>query len=49
MKRLFPDLPATELFPGVVEVIGHLDLLEDDGRVDVVRDDEDGVRKSRLA
>ena len=51
MKRLFPDLPATEMFPGMSEVVGHLDLLEDEGRVDVVRDgdEEEGVRRYRLA
>lgn len=34
-KRLFPDLPATEMFPGMSEVIGHLDLLEEERRVDI--------------
>jgi glyoxylase-like metal-dependent hydrolase (beta-lactamase superfamily II) len=47
MKRLFPDLPATEMFPGMSEVIGHLDLLEDEDRVDV--ETVDGVRRYRLA
>lgn len=46
MIELFPDLPATEMFPGMSEVIGHLDLLEDEGEVDVIR--EDGVRQYRL-
>lgn len=35
MRELFPDLPVTEMFPGMSEVVGHLDLLEDDGRVTV--------------
>jgi glyoxylase-like metal-dependent hydrolase (beta-lactamase superfamily II) len=43
MLEMFPDLPATETFPGMSEVIGHLDLLEDEGRVDIM--EEDGVRK----
>jgi hypothetical protein len=29
MGELLPDLPATEAFPGMSEVISHLDLLED--------------------
>lgn len=33
MRELFPDLPATEMFSGMSEVVGHLDLLEDDNRV----------------
>lgn len=33
MRTLFPNLPATELFPGMSEVIGHLDLLTDEARV----------------
>ena len=47
MKRLFPDLPATEMFPGMSEVIGHLDLLEDAGRVAV--ETVEGVRRYRFA
>jgi glyoxylase-like metal-dependent hydrolase (beta-lactamase superfamily II) len=35
MHELFPDLPAAEMFPGMSEVIGHLDLLEDEGRVEI--------------
>jgi glyoxylase-like metal-dependent hydrolase (beta-lactamase superfamily II) len=33
VQEMFPDLPATEMFPGMSEIIGHLDLLEDEGRV----------------
>ncbi|WP_265112100.1 MBL fold metallo-hydrolase [Halosolutus halophilus] len=33
MNELFPDLPVTEVFPGMSEIIGHLDLLEDEGAV----------------
>lgn len=40
MKDMFPDLSETELFPGMSEVIGHLDLLEDENRV--VRSETDG-------
>ena len=47
MKQLFPDLPVTEMFPGMSEVIGHLDLLEDEGRVETT--ERDGVRRYRLA
>ncbi|WP_255151367.1 MBL fold metallo-hydrolase [Halorarius halobius] len=46
MGELFPDLPATEVFPGMSEIIGHLDLLEDEGRVDVT--ETDGVRRYAL-
>ncbi|MCU4753084.1 MBL fold metallo-hydrolase [Halobacteria archaeon AArc-curdl1] len=34
MNREFPDLPATETFAGMSEIIGHLDVLEDAGRVE---------------
>jgi glyoxylase-like metal-dependent hydrolase (beta-lactamase superfamily II) len=40
MQELFPDLPATEVVPGISEVIGHLDLLEDDSRVEIVEMDD---------
>lgn len=40
MGELFPDLPATELYPGMSEIIGHLDLLEDDRRVSTTTDAE---------
>jgi glyoxylase-like metal-dependent hydrolase (beta-lactamase superfamily II) len=39
MQEIFPDLPATEAFPGISEVLGHLDLLEDDGRVAITHVD----------
>ncbi|MFC4540376.1 MBL fold metallo-hydrolase [Halosolutus amylolyticus] len=43
MKEMFPDLPATEMFPGMSEVIGHLDLLEDENRV-VISEVDDVTR-----
>jgi glyoxylase-like metal-dependent hydrolase (beta-lactamase superfamily II) len=43
MEELFGDLPATELFPGMSEAIGHLDVLEDRGRVRTT-DDGDAIR-----
>ncbi|WP_319004380.1 MBL fold metallo-hydrolase [Natrinema amylolyticum] len=43
MKDMFPDLPATEMFPGMSEVIGHLDLLEDENQV--VHSETDGIIK----
>lgn len=46
MKEMFPDLPATEMFPGMSEVIGHLDLLEDENRV--VISESDGVKRYEL-
>lgn len=46
MEEMFPDLPATEVFPGMSEVIGHLDLLEDKERVDVR--EVDGIRRYSL-
>lgn len=33
MQEMFPELPATEVFAGMSEVIGHLDLLEDEDRI----------------
>jgi glyoxylase-like metal-dependent hydrolase (beta-lactamase superfamily II) len=33
MEGLFDDLPATEVFSGMSEAIGHLDVLEERGRV----------------
>lgn len=47
MNRMWPDLPATEMFPGISEVVGHFDLLEDEARVDVV--EEEGVRHYELS
>lgn len=35
MEGLFGDLPATELFPGMSEAVGHLDVLEVADRVRV--------------
>jgi glyoxylase-like metal-dependent hydrolase (beta-lactamase superfamily II) len=46
MQELFPDLPATEMFPGMSEAIGHLDLLEDEGRVDIT--ETNGVKQYKL-
>lgn len=37
-QKMFPDLPATQLFPGMSEVIGHLDLLEDETRVHITEE-----------
>ncbi len=34
MNELFGQLPATEIFPGMSEAIGHLDVLEGRGRVE---------------
>ena len=33
MEGLFGDLPATEIFSGMSEAVGHLDVLEARGRV----------------
>lgn len=46
MHHLFPDLPVTEMFSGMSEVIGHLDLLEDEQRVEI--GDREGVRQYEL-
>jgi glyoxylase-like metal-dependent hydrolase (beta-lactamase superfamily II) len=46
MKEVFSDLPATEMFPGMSEVIGHLDLLEDENRVMI--SEIDGVKRYEL-
>lgn len=43
MQAMFPDLPVTEFFPGMSEVIGHLDLLEDEDRVEIT--EENGIRR----
>ncbi|MFN8482092.1 MAG: MBL fold metallo-hydrolase [Anaerolineae bacterium] len=40
-EALFPDLPTGELFLGLSEIVGHLDLLELEGRLCV--EDHDGV------
>lgn len=47
MTEMFPDLPATELFAGMSEVIGHLDLLEDEDRVEIA--ESGGVKRYELA
>jgi len=41
MEGLFGDLPATELFPGMSEAVGHLDVLVERGRA--VREERGGV------
>jgi glyoxylase-like metal-dependent hydrolase (beta-lactamase superfamily II) len=46
MQEMFPDLPATEMFPGISEVIGHLDLLEDEKRVQIT--ERDGLKQYQL-
>jgi hypothetical protein len=40
---LFPDLPVTETFPGISEIVGHLDLLEEESRVEVI--ESGGVKR----
>jgi len=40
MLEMFSQLPATELFLGMSEVIGHLDLLEDEDRIVIVEADD---------
>lgn len=45
MQELFPDLPVTETFAGMSEVVGHLDLLEDEGAVEL--DEAAGVIRYR--
>ncbi|MFC5974000.1 MBL fold metallo-hydrolase [Halomarina salina] len=40
MQEMFPELPATEVFAGMSEVIGHLDLLEDENRVHIEKEDQ---------
>jgi glyoxylase-like metal-dependent hydrolase (beta-lactamase superfamily II) len=40
MCEMFSNLPATEAFPGMSEVIGHLDLLEDEGRISITEAEE---------
>jgi glyoxylase-like metal-dependent hydrolase (beta-lactamase superfamily II) len=46
MQAMFPDLPATEVFPGISEVVGHLDLLEDEDRVEIT--EMDGIQEYSL-
>lgn len=45
-REMFTDLPATELFAGMSEIIGHLDLLEQAKRVDI--EAGDGVTRYAL-
>lgn len=47
MEGLFPDLPATEAFQGMSEAIGHLDVLEERGRVEA--SERDGLIVYELA
>lgn len=42
MSELFPNLPATEMFAGMSEIIGHLDLLEAEERVSLYEVDGEG-------
>jgi glyoxylase-like metal-dependent hydrolase (beta-lactamase superfamily II) len=35
MQEMFPKLPATEVFAGISEVIGHLDLLENEDHIQI--------------
>ena len=41
LEGLFGDLPATELFPGMSEAVGHLDVLE--ARGEITRSERGGV------
>jgi glyoxylase-like metal-dependent hydrolase (beta-lactamase superfamily II) len=45
MHEMFGDLPTTEVFLSMSEVIGHLDMLEDDGQVETV--EENGLIRYR--
>lgn len=40
MKELFPDLPPSEMYSGMSEVIGYVDLLEEDGLVEPATSDD---------
>lgn len=46
MQNFWPDVPATEMFPAICEIIGHLDLLEDEQRVELTQ--RDGVTRYAL-
>jgi len=46
MKEMFSDLPLKEVFLGMSEIIGHLDLLEDEDRVTITESDR--VRRYKL-
>lgn len=39
MQEFFQNLPVTETFPGMSEIIGHLDLLEDEFRATIIETD----------
>jgi glyoxylase-like metal-dependent hydrolase (beta-lactamase superfamily II) len=43
LQVLFPDLPMIETFPGMSEIVGHLDLLEEESRVEVI--ESGGVKR----
>ena len=40
MRDLFPRLGDAEVFLGLSEVVGHLEVLEERGRVEAVRNGE---------
>lgn len=46
MRGLFGDLPATEIFSGMSEAVGHLDVLE--ARGEAAREERDGELGYRL-
>jgi glyoxylase-like metal-dependent hydrolase (beta-lactamase superfamily II) len=46
MQVLFPDLPVTETFPGISEIVGHLDLLKEESRVEAI--ESGGVKRYML-
>lgn len=39
MQEMWPDLPSTEYFFGMSEIIGHMDLLEEEGAVELRGED----------
>lgn len=39
LQDMFSSLPATKMFAGMSEVIGHLDLLEEEDRIDISHND----------
>jgi glyoxylase-like metal-dependent hydrolase (beta-lactamase superfamily II) len=44
-QALFPDLSGIQLFLGISEVVGHLDILEDENRIVVCRDEKPATYK----
>ncbi len=46
-QALFPDLPPQDIFLGISEVMGHLDILEGEGRV--VAETRNGQLRYRIA